>query len=81
MTYACDMIHPLYMHAQYLYVNETSVEIKDKRCIFYSCFTDVEELLGKPVQAEFSTETGLDVALDALIDLGNGKNYNKNVFL
>ncbi|KYM88881.1 Prominin-2 [Atta colombica] len=32
---------------------------------------NVEELLGKPVQAEFSTETGLDVALDALVDLGN----------
>ncbi|KYN39478.1 Prominin-2, partial [Trachymyrmex septentrionalis] len=32
---------------------------------------NVEELLGKPVQAELSTETGLDVALDALVDLGN----------
>ncbi|KAL0129913.1 hypothetical protein PUN28_001873 [Cardiocondyla obscurior] len=31
----------------------------------------VEELLGKPVQAELSAETGLDVALDALVDLGN----------
>ncbi|KAG5335958.1 PROM2 protein, partial [Acromyrmex heyeri] len=59
------------MHAQYLYVNETSVETKDKRRIFYSCFTDVEELLGEPVQAELSTETGLDVALDALVDLAN----------
>ncbi|XP_011878779.1 PREDICTED: prominin-1-A isoform X2 [Vollenhovia emeryi] len=32
---------------------------------------NVEELLGKPVQAELSAETGLDVALDALVDLGN----------
>lgn len=48
--------------------------------IFRSCFTDVEELLGKPVQAELSAETGLDVALDALVDLGNGKNYNKKIF-
>lgn len=38
-----------------------------------SCFIDVEELLGKPVQAELSVETGLDVALDALLDLANGK--------
>ncbi|XP_047352347.1 prominin-1-A isoform X1 [Vespa velutina] len=32
---------------------------------------NVEELLGKPVQAELSVETGLDVALDALMDLAN----------
>ncbi|KYM95019.1 Prominin-1-A [Cyphomyrmex costatus] len=32
---------------------------------------NVEELLGEPVQAELSAETGLDVALDALVDLGN----------
>ncbi|RLU25463.1 hypothetical protein DMN91_001619 [Ooceraea biroi] len=32
---------------------------------------DVEELLGKPVQTELAAETGLDVALDALIDLAN----------
>ncbi|XP_050448985.1 prominin-1-A isoform X3 [Cataglyphis hispanica] len=32
---------------------------------------NVEELLGKPVQTELSTETGLDVALDALVDLAN----------
>ncbi|KYQ47224.1 Prominin-2 [Trachymyrmex zeteki] len=32
---------------------------------------NVEELLGKPVQVELSAETGLDVALDALVDLGN----------
>ncbi|KAG7190534.1 hypothetical protein KM043_006635 [Ampulex compressa] len=32
---------------------------------------NVEELLGKPVQAELSSETGLDVALDALLDLAN----------
>ncbi|XP_072759518.1 prominin-1-A [Anoplolepis gracilipes] len=32
---------------------------------------NVEELLGKPVQTELSAETGLDVALDALIDLTN----------
>lgn len=36
-------------------------------------FTDVEELLGRPVQVELSAETGLDVALDALVDLANGK--------
>lgn len=40
---------------------------------FCSCFTDVEELLGKPVQTELSAETGLDVALDAFVDLANGK--------
>ncbi|XP_066598795.1 prominin-1-like [Prorops nasuta] len=33
---------------------------------------NVEELLGKPVQAELSSETGLDVALDALLDIANG---------
>ncbi|XP_014485787.1 PREDICTED: prominin-1-A [Dinoponera quadriceps] len=32
---------------------------------------NVEELLGGPVQAELSAETGLDVALDALVDLAN----------
>ncbi|KAK2584074.1 hypothetical protein KPH14_006520 [Odynerus spinipes] len=32
---------------------------------------NVEELLGKPVQAELAVETGLDVALDALMDLAN----------
>ncbi|GAB1867394.1 Prominin-1-A isoform X1 [Camponotus japonicus] len=32
---------------------------------------NVEELLGKPVQTELSVETGLDVALDALVDLAN----------
>ncbi|EFN81774.1 Prominin-1 [Harpegnathos saltator] len=32
---------------------------------------NVEELLGKPVQAELSAETGLDVALDAFVDLAN----------
>ncbi|XP_019889051.1 prominin-1-A [Ooceraea biroi] len=32
---------------------------------------NVEELLGKPVQTELAAETGLDVALDALIDLAN----------
>lgn len=45
--------------------------------IFRSCFTDVEELLGKPVQAELSAETGLDVALDALVDLANGKRIKR----
>ncbi|KAI4502356.1 hypothetical protein M0802_002268 [Mischocyttarus mexicanus] len=33
---------------------------------------NVEELLGKPVQKELALETGLDVALDALMDLANG---------
>ncbi|XP_032680110.1 prominin-1-A isoform X2 [Odontomachus brunneus] len=37
----------------------------------YDVPTDVEELLGRPVQAELSAETGLDVALDALVDLAN----------
>lgn len=65
------------MHAQYLYVNGISVDQRQTHAlIFRSCFTGVEELLGKPVQAELSAETGLDVALDALVDLGNGKNYN-----
>ncbi|XP_015173721.1 PREDICTED: prominin-1-A isoform X1 [Polistes dominula] len=32
---------------------------------------NVEELLGKPVQGELALETGLDVALDALMDLAN----------
>ncbi|CAL1674008.1 unnamed protein product [Lasius platythorax] len=32
---------------------------------------NVEELLGKPVQTELSAETGLDVALDAFVDLAN----------
>lgn len=41
--------------------------------IFCLYFPDVEELLGKPVQTELSVETGLDVALDALVDLTNGK--------
>lgn len=45
---------------------------------FSLSFTDVEELLGKPVQEELSAETGLDVALDALLDVANG-NYD-NVF-
>ncbi|CAK9830567.1 prom1a [Anthophora retusa] len=32
---------------------------------------NIEELLGKPVQNELASETGLDAALDALIDVGN----------
>ncbi|XP_012287538.2 prominin-1-A [Orussus abietinus] len=32
---------------------------------------NAEELLGKPVQAELAAETGLDVALDALLDVAN----------
>ncbi|XP_012252755.2 prominin-1-A [Athalia rosae] len=32
---------------------------------------NVEDLLGKPVQEELSAETGLDVALDALLDVAN----------
>ncbi|XP_043268745.1 prominin-1 isoform X2 [Venturia canescens] len=32
---------------------------------------NVEELLGKPVQLDLATETGLDVALDALLDVAN----------
>lgn len=34
---------------------------------------DIEELLGKPVQTELSTETELDIAIDMLTDLINGK--------
>ena len=41
--------------------------------IIYLKFSDVEELLGKPVQIELASETGLDVALDALLDVANGK--------
>lgn len=33
----------------------------------------MEDLLGKPVQSELAAETGLDVALDALVDVGNSK--------
>ncbi|XP_014208086.1 prominin-2 isoform X1 [Copidosoma floridanum] len=32
---------------------------------------NVEELLGKPVQAQLSQETGVDVALEALMDVAN----------
>ncbi|KAH0956271.1 hypothetical protein HN011_005395 [Eciton burchellii] len=32
---------------------------------------NIEELLGRPVQSELASETGLDVALDALFDLAN----------
>ncbi|XP_043473897.1 prominin-1-A [Leptopilina heterotoma] len=32
---------------------------------------NVEDLLGKPVQKELASETGLDVALDALLDVAN----------
>ncbi|XP_035722001.1 prominin-1-A-like isoform X1 [Vespa mandarinia] len=39
---------------------------------------NVEELLGKPVQAELSVETGLDVALDALMDLANASQELSN---
>lgn len=34
---------------------------------------DIEELLGKPVQTELSTETGMDNTLNMLLDLVNGK--------
>lgn len=36
-------------------------------------FPDVEDLLGKPVQTELAFETGIDVALDALLDVANGE--------
>ncbi|XP_076751251.1 prominin [Xylocopa sonorina] len=32
---------------------------------------NIEELLGKPIQSELSSETGLDIALDALVDVLN----------
>ncbi|XP_069704773.1 prominin-1-A [Periplaneta americana] len=31
---------------------------------------DVEELLGRPIQEELAAETGVDVAMDALVDVG-----------
>jgi hypothetical protein len=34
--------------------------------------TGVEELLGRPIQEELATETGVDIALDALIDVSTG---------
>jgi hypothetical protein len=34
--------------------------------------TDVEELLGRPIQEELAMETGVDVALDALVDVSTG---------
>jgi hypothetical protein len=37
-----------------------------------SAVTDVEELLGRPIQEELATETGVDVALDALLDVSTG---------
>lgn len=37
-----------------------------------SVVTDVEELLGRPIQEELAMETGTDVALDALIDVSTG---------
>lgn len=37
------------------------------------CILDIEELLGKPVQTELSSETGLNDALNTLVDLLNGK--------
>lgn len=43
---------------------------KIKICLFVA---DIEELLGKPVQNELSTETGLDNTLNMLVDLANGK--------
>jgi hypothetical protein len=38
-----------------------------------SFLTDVEELLGRPIQEELAMETGIDVALDALIDVSTGQ--------
>jgi hypothetical protein len=35
--------------------------------------TDVEGLLGRPIQEELAMETGVDVALDALIDVSTGQ--------
>ncbi|KAJ4439221.1 hypothetical protein ANN_07340 [Periplaneta americana] len=32
--------------------------------------SDVEELLGRPIQEELAAETGVDVAMDALVDVG-----------
>ena len=37
-------------------------------CLFVA---DIDELLGRPVQAELSAETGLDIALNTLMDLAN----------
>jgi hypothetical protein len=38
-----------------------------------SFLTGVEELLGRPIQEELAMETGIDVALDALIDVSTGQ--------
>jgi len=78
VVYACDINYLLCILVHICIVVEYLLT-KSNPLIFRSCFTDVEELLGKPVQAELSAETGVDVALDALVDLGNGKNYNKNI--
>lgn len=51
---------------------------KIKICLFVA---DIEELLGKPVQNELSTETGLDNALNMLVDLANGKRTMTGVFV
>lgn len=37
--------------------------------LLYGRFTDVESLLGIPIQEELIQETGLDVALDSLTEL------------
>ncbi|KAL2726988.1 prominin-1-A [Vespula squamosa] len=52
-------------------INWTDAKILSLYLLLIFIVTDVEELLGKPVQAELSVETGLDVALDALMDLAN----------
>lgn len=36
-------------------------------------FTDIDELLGKPVQLELSYETGLEDKLVQLLEVANGK--------
>lgn len=47
--------------------------IGHKRVIFVhqQFYVGVEDLLGKPVQSELASETGVEVALEALLDVAN----------
>ena len=41
--------------------------------VCYLFVADVEDLLGKPVQSQLATETGIDMAMEALMDVANCK--------
>ncbi|CAL7945606.1 unnamed protein product [Xylocopa violacea] len=59
----------------------SSITIQVRKCLSRSLdvaseailadLDNIEELLGKPIQSELSSETGLDIALDALVDVLN----------